>query len=99
VATSTRNEIAKQFAAHYQPIVNLNNGVVAGFEALARVIESDGSVRTAGAVIEEIEQQADTLKALIRTILKSIRRDMVALFERDQFLRQRQYSTRHTGQR
>jgi len=82
VAAPTPAEIAKRFIAHYQPIVDLNTGAVAGFEALARVVGSDGSVKTAGAVIEKIERRPDTLKALIRTILVSIRRDMVPLFEK-----------------
>jgi sensor c-di-GMP phosphodiesterase-like protein len=68
----------------YQPIVDLNTGAVVGFEALARVIGADGSPTTAGAIIEEIERRSDTLKALIRAILASIRRDMVPLFERHQ---------------
>jgi sensor c-di-GMP phosphodiesterase-like protein len=84
VTAPSPDEIAKQFIAHYQPIVDLNTGAVAGFEALARVIDSDGSVTTAGEVIEEIEGQSDTLRALIWTILQSIRRDMVPLFERHQ---------------
>ena len=81
MAAPTPDQIAEQFTAHYQPIVDLNTGAVAGFEALARIVDSDGSVKTAGAVIEEIEQQTDTLKALIWTILNAIRRDMVPLFE------------------
>ena len=84
MVSPTPEEIAKQFTAHYQPIVDLNTGAVAGFEALARVIQPDGSIVTAGAVIEEIEGQSDALKALIRTILVSIQRDMVPLFERHQ---------------
>jgi sensor c-di-GMP phosphodiesterase-like protein len=84
VAALTPDEIAKQFIAYYQPIVDLNTGGVAGFEALARVVDGDGSVRTAAAEIEEIEEQTDTLKALIWTILNAIRRDMVPLFERHQ---------------
>ena len=84
MAVPTPGQIAKQFTAHYQPIVDLNTGAVAGFEALARVVKPDGSITTAGAVIEKIEQRADTLKALIRTILAAIRRDMVPLFERHQ---------------
>lgn len=80
----TTADIARQFTAHYQPIVDLNTGVVAGFEALARIVKADGSITTAGADIDKIERRAATLKALIRTILASIRRDMVPLFERHQ---------------
>lgn len=82
MAVPTPEEIARQFIAHYQPIVDLNTGTVSGFEALARVVQADGSIVTAGAAIEQIEQQPDTLKALIQAILVSIQRDMVPLFER-----------------
>jgi sensor c-di-GMP phosphodiesterase-like protein len=84
VVAFTPDEIAKQFTAYYQPIVDLNNGAVAGFEALARLVDSEGAVSTAGAAIEEIERESDTLKALIRTVLASIRRDMVPLFKQHQ---------------
>jgi c-di-GMP phosphodiesterase len=84
VAVPTTAEIAKRFTAYYQPIVDLNTGAVAGFEALARIVKPDKSIATAGAVIEKIERRADTLKALIRTILAAIRRDMVPLFEKHQ---------------
>lgn len=84
MAAPTPDQIAEQFSAHYQPIIDLNTGAVAGFEALARVVQADGCVTTAGAVIEEIEQEFDTLRALIRAILQSIRRDMVPLFQRHQ---------------
>ena len=85
MAAPTPDQIAEQFTAHYQPIVDLNTGAVTGFEALARIVDADDSVKTAGAIIEEIEQQTDTLKALIWTILNAIRRDMVPLFERHQY--------------
>ena len=84
MAVPTTDEIARQFTAHYQPIVDLNSGAVAGFEALARVVKADGSITTAGPVIEEIEQRPDALTALIRTILASIRHDMGPLFEQHQ---------------
>jgi sensor c-di-GMP phosphodiesterase-like protein len=82
VAVPTSAEIARHFTAHYQPIVDLNTGAVAGFEALARIVKADGSIATAGAQIEKIERRTGTLKALIRAILASIRRDMVPLFQR-----------------
>ena len=82
MAAHTPDEIAKRLTAFYQPIVDLNTGAVVGFEALARVVEADGSITTAGAAIEEMARRADTLTALIRTILASVRRDMVPLFER-----------------
>jgi sensor c-di-GMP phosphodiesterase-like protein len=82
VASPTPDKIAKQFTAYYQPIVDLNTGTIAGFEALARIVGADGEGKTAGAVVGKIEQRADTLKALIRAILVSIRRDMVPLFEK-----------------
>ena len=82
MASLTPDKITKQFTAYYQPIVDLNTGVVAGFEALARIVGQDGEGRSAGAIIDKIEQRPDTLKALIRTILISIRRDMVPLFDR-----------------
>ena len=82
MAGPTPDQIARQFTAYYQPIVDLNTGIVAGFEALARVIKSDGSITTPGPIIEQIERRSDTLKALIRTILLSVKRDMVLLLER-----------------
>jgi sensor c-di-GMP phosphodiesterase-like protein len=84
VAVPTTDEIARRFTAHYQPIVDLHTGAVAGFEALARLVKTDGSITTAGPVIEKIEQRPSTLKALIRTILASIQRDMVPIFDRYQ---------------
>ena len=96
MAAPTPEEIAKHFTAFYQPIVDLNTGAVAGFEALARVVEADGSITTAGTVIEVIERRSDTLKALIRTILASIRRDMAPSDSTTSpFLRKRQYPAGH----
>jgi sensor c-di-GMP phosphodiesterase-like protein len=81
VVQVTGDQIAEQFTAHYQPIVDLNTGLVTGFEALARVVAADGSVSSPGKLIEEIEEQPESLTALIKTILTAIRRDMLPLFE------------------
>ena len=80
----TPDDITRRFVAHYQPIVDLNSGAVIGFEALARMVQSDGSLTTPGKIIDDIEQQDEALKALIRAILNSIRQDMVPLFEEQQ---------------
>jgi diguanylate cyclase (GGDEF)-like protein/PAS domain S-box-containing protein len=40
---------------HYQPIVNLSTGAVAGFEALARILDEDGAVLQPGAFIPAAE--------------------------------------------
>jgi diguanylate cyclase (GGDEF)-like protein/PAS domain S-box-containing protein len=42
--------------AHYQPIVELPDEVVTGFEALARIVEHDGSITPPGAFIPAAEE-------------------------------------------
>lgn len=68
--------------AHYQPIVELQTGAVAGFEALARVAGADGTARSIGPYIEQIESDPALLERLMWRLLEAIRRDVVPLFAR-----------------
>jgi EAL domain-containing protein (putative c-di-GMP-specific phosphodiesterase class I) len=70
-----------QFTTYFQPIVHLETNAVAGFEALARVIGPDGSVQEPGNIIEGIEKDVDLFNDLMWTILSTIQRTMVPLFE------------------
>jgi EAL domain-containing protein (putative c-di-GMP-specific phosphodiesterase class I) len=76
------DEIRKRFAVAYQPIVDVYTGAVTGFEALARRIAEDGSLHSAGDVIEQIEEDPERLLALIQTVLRKVAQDLVPLFDR-----------------
>jgi EAL domain-containing protein (putative c-di-GMP-specific phosphodiesterase class I) len=67
---------------HYQPIVDLDNGAVVGFEALSRLVETDGSVRSAGALMDELEREPQAQYAVIQRLLDALHRDIVPIFER-----------------
>lgn len=68
--------------AHYQPIVDLNSGAIAGFEALLRIVDADGKAGSIGPVIEQIESDPGLLDRLMRRLLGMIRRDTAPLFDR-----------------
>jgi EAL domain-containing protein (putative c-di-GMP-specific phosphodiesterase class I) len=74
--------VLERMTAHYQPIVDLNTGAIAGFEALLRIIDADGNASSIGPVIEQIESDPALLDRLTRRLLGTIRRDTVPLFER-----------------
>jgi EAL domain-containing protein (putative c-di-GMP-specific phosphodiesterase class I) len=72
----------ERMTVHYQPIVDLNTGAIAGVEALSRIVDSEGKAESIGPVIEQIESDPVLLDQLMRRLLGTIRRDMVPLFDR-----------------
>jgi sensor c-di-GMP phosphodiesterase-like protein len=74
--------VLERMTVHYQPVVDLETGAVAGFEALSRTVDADGKAASIGPVIERIESDPVLLERLMRRLLGLIRRDAVPLFER-----------------
>jgi len=72
----------ERMTVHYQPIVDLDTGAIAGFEALSRIVDADGNADSIGPVIEQIESDPVLLERLMRRLLGTIRRDTVPLFDR-----------------
>lgn len=72
----------ESLTTHYQPIVDLDNGAVIGFEALSRQVDAAGKVHSAGALMDELEREPEAQYAVIRRLLDAIRSDILPVFER-----------------
>ena len=74
--------LLERVIAHYQPIVEIGTGKVAGFEMLARIPDDAGLARSIGPLIEAIESDPEHLERLMWRLLTAIRRDVQPLFAR-----------------
>jgi EAL domain-containing protein (putative c-di-GMP-specific phosphodiesterase class I) len=52
--------LVERVIAHYQPIVEIGTGKVAGFEMLARIPDDAAPARSIGPLIEAIESDPST---------------------------------------
>ena len=75
--------VLERATVHYQPIVDLNTGAIAGFEALLRMVDADGKAASIGPVIEQIEKQLRKLINIIKlrdmTGPKAVKREMALI--------------------
>lgn len=76
------DSLLDRVTAHYQPIVDLSTGSVAGFEALARIVDAEGRANSIEPVIEQIESDPILLDRLMEQLLAAIQRDVVPLLAR-----------------
>ncbi|MEF8767778.1 MAG: EAL domain-containing protein [Candidatus Accumulibacter phosphatis] len=74
--------VLERATVHYQPIIDLDTGAIAGFEALLRTVDGDGNAGSIDPVIEQIESDPVVLDRLMRRLLGMISRDAVPLCER-----------------
>lgn len=72
----------QSLTAWYQPIVDLNTGRVVGFEVLSRMVGPDGAVKSAGALMEDLEKSPEAQYELIHRLLTAIQREIVPVFAR-----------------
>ena len=76
------DERLDRLTAWYQPIVDLNTGRVTGFEVLSRLVGPDGSVVSAGALMEDLERDAEAQYQHIHRLLTAIQREIAPVLAR-----------------
>lgn len=69
---------------HYQPVVDLHTGAVAGAEALMRFVRADGSLASPaeGGLIDRIETDPVAVVTLMERLFDCLARDAAPLFDR-----------------
>lgn len=72
---------------HYQPVVELETGRVAGAESLIRFRLEDGTLVSPAqdGLIERIEADSSSLERLMRELLREIAKEIVPLFEQNRW--------------
>jgi sensor c-di-GMP phosphodiesterase-like protein len=74
--------VIERSTAYFQPIVDLNTGQVLGAETLVRFVDSDGTLRGPGGIIERIEENSDDLEALTWRLFRSMAENAGPLLDR-----------------
>ena len=74
--------VIERSTAYFQPIVDLNTDQVLGAETLVRFVDSDGTVRGPGGIIERIEEDSEALEALMWSLFRCVKEKTVPLLDR-----------------
>lgn len=75
-------ELIERSTAHFQPIIDMNSGVVIGAEALVRFKDEDGKIRSPSGLIEAIEENEADIEALTWRVFCDIEKYAGPLLDR-----------------